>query len=160
MKSNCNKCTHKEMCKYRDNINTEDILAKVQAEYPFVADLDFSCKFFEKKEKAVKEVSTPVVEPVKEAKVEKSVADKKEVSEKKEEPKVESKSDTANGSEVSSFEDIRIVDFGLSDDVTSELVRIGGKEIRIKDLKGYANRMSPKCKNEVNGRLSAFHRSL
>ena len=160
MKSNCNKCTHKEMCKYKDNINAEDMLAKVQAEYPFVADLDFSCKFFEKKEKVVKEVSTPVAEPVKEARVEKPVADKKDVSEKKEEPKTESKSDTANGSEVSSFEDIRVVDFGLSDDVTSELVRIGGKEIRIRDLKGYANRMSPKCKNEVNGRLSAFHRSL
>lgn len=160
MKSNCNKCTHKEMCKYRDNINTEDMLAKIQAEYPFVADLDFSCKFFEKKEKVVKEVSAPVAEPVKEAKAEKPVADKKEVSEKQEEPKAESKSDTANSGEVSSFEDIRVVDFGLSDDTTSELVRIGGKEIRIRDLKGYASRMSPKCKNEVNGRLSAFHRSL
>ena len=25
MKSNCNKCIHKEMCKYKDGIKSEDI---------------------------------------------------------------------------------------------------------------------------------------
>lgn len=165
MKSNCNKCMYKEVCKYKDNINAEDMLAKIQADYPFVANLDFSCKFFEKKEKAVataepvkqtvktdepvkKEAEKEVkAEPVKEAKEEKPVDDKEEEK-------------TADTTEVSSFEDIRVIDFGLGDDTTSELIRMGGKEMRIKDLKGFANRMSPKCKAEVNAKLQAFHRSI
>jgi hypothetical protein len=170
MKSNCNKCSHKELCKYRDNINSEEMLAKIQTDYPFVADLDFSCKFFEKKEKPA--VSTEPSKPAKTVKAAKTEKAEKTPAPAKSE-KTDSKTnkdtvDTKNiddqpvdaGDEPMEFEDIRIIDFGLSDDTTSELLRIGGKEMKIKDLKDHANRMSPKCKSEINAKLAAFHRSL
>ena len=164
MKSNCDKCLHKELCKYRDSINSEEILAKIQNDYPFVADFDFTCKFFNKKEKTV-----TTIESAKPAKSTKTVKTKKiTVSEKSDSKinKVATKEKDANDQPVNSdddqmdFEDIRIIDFGLSDDTTSELLHIGGKEMQIKDLKSHVNRMSPKCKNELNAKLSAFHRSL
>lgn len=150
MKSNCNKCMHKEMCKYKDNFNMEEVLAKVQSDYPFMTDIDFSCKFFEKKEKVVEKAVK--AEPVEEVKAENTADDKKEEK-------------TADATEVSSFEDIRVIDFGLGDDTTSELIRMGGREMGgremcIKDLKRFANRMSPKCKTEVNAKLQAFHRNI
>lgn len=164
MKSNCNKCSHKELCKYRDNINSEEMLAKIQADYPFVTDLDFACKFFEKKEKPA--VNIEPSKPAKVAKAEKAPAPaKSEKADSKTNKDTVSTKDVDDqpvdaGSEPMEFEDIRIIDFGLSDDTTSELLRIGGKEMRIRDLKDHANRMSPKCKSELNAKLTAFHRSL
>ena len=164
MKSNCDKCSHKELCKYRESINSEEILAKIQNDYPFVADFDFACKFFDKKEKII-----TTVESVKPVKHTKTVRTKKiPASEKSDSQinKVATKEKDANGQSVNSdddqmdFEDIRIIDFGLSDDTTSELLHIGGKEMKIKDLKEHIKYMSPKCKNELNAKLSAFHRNL
>lgn len=164
MKSNCDKCSHKELCKYRESINSEEILAKIQNDYPFVADFDFACKFFDKKEKII-----TTVESVKPVKHTKTVRTKKiTVFEKSDSKinKVATKEKDANDQPVNSdddqmdFEDIRIIDFGLSNDTTSELLHIGGKEMKIKDLKEHIKYMSPKCKNELNAKLSAFHRSL
>ena len=144
MKSNCNKCIHKEMCKYKDSIKSEDILAKIQTDFPFVTDIDFSCKFFEKKEKAVAQ-ATPTV-PV-ESKVQTKTAD---VSSEK--------SSTEKEKSINEFEDIAIEDFGFDEDTTAELKELGAETIR--DLKGLASKMTDECKAKVNGRLSAFHRNI
>ena len=164
MKSNCDKCSHKELCKYRESINSKEMLAKIQDDYPFVADFDFACKFFDKKEKII-----TTVESVKPVKHTKTVRTKKITVSEKSDNKINKdvvKEKDANDQPINSdddqmdFEDIRIIDFGLSDDTTSELLHIGGKEMQIKDLKGHVKYMSPKCKNELNAKLSAFHRNL
>lgn len=139
MKSNCNKCIHKEMCKYKDGIKSEDILAKIQADFPFVTDIDFSCKFFEKKEKAVTQATVPV-----ENKVQFKTPSEKSSTEKEK--------------NINEFEDIAIADFGFDEDTTAELKNLGAETIR--DLKGLASKMTDECKAKVNGRLSAFHRSI
>lgn len=141
MKSNCNKCIHKEMCKYKDGIKSEDILAKIQTDFPFVTDIDFSCKFFEKKEKAVTQATTTVP-------VENKVQFKNSPE----------KSSTEKEKNINEFEDIAVDDFGFDEDTTAELKKLGAETIR--DLKGLASKMTDECKAKVNGRLSAFHRSI
>lgn len=138
MKSNCNKCIHKEMCKYRDGIKSEEILAKIQTEYPFVTDIDFGCRYFEKK------AVIKTAEPVKEAKA------------------VVNTDKPASDNDVQSLDDIRVSDFGFDSDVTEQLIALGGmgNDLTIRKLSSLADKMPTDLKKKVNGRLSAFHRSI
>ena len=156
MKSNCNKCMHKEMCKYKDNVNGEDILAKVQADYPFIAEIDFSCRYFEKREKAT---SVSENKPQKASKKAELVMNEPEASDVPVKEDFADSPDEPSGT-ADSFEDIRIADFGLDADATEELIRIGGEDVRIRDLKGIADKMKPITKMTVNARLQAFNHSL
>lgn len=154
MKSNCNKCMHKEMCKYRDNVNSEEILAKVQEDYPFIAEIDFSCRYFEKRERAA---PAPENKPQKASKkAEMPVMNEPEVPDV---PEKEDVPDAPTGT-ADTFDDIRIADFGLDADVTEELIGLGGEDVRIRDLKGIADKMKPITKTKVNARLQAFNHSL
>lgn len=167
MKTNCNKCIHAEMCKFKDT-DASAVLATVQEDFPFIGEIDFACKFFQKKERAEKnadkvadKTADESAEEKAEPKAEKAEAKTEAKSEAKpvEDKKADKADDKAEKTE--SFEGIKVKDFGFKDAAMQEILAVAERDdVVIGDLKALAPKLSDLCKKMVNERLQAFNYSI